>query len=135
MDGRITWMTDRAVDQLRATGRLVSTGSGHVIPQHVAHTPSELAALLAEYKSLAKILNSRCVLRGQNRDYFNDDGSLSVLPSSFRTQKLRDEFEWRNRQSSHLDAMLRPWEAVLRSFSVDCNSMDRKEWNLESGGH
>jgi hypothetical protein len=58
-EGRITWMTDRAVDQLRAAGRLVSTGSDHVIPQHVAHTPSELAALLAEYESLAKILDSR----------------------------------------------------------------------------
>jgi len=131
--GRITWMTDRAVDQLRAAGRLVSTGSVHVIPQHVAHTPSELAALLAEYESLAKILDSRCVLRGQNRDYFEDDGSLSVLPSSFRTQKLRDEFEWTNRWSSHLDGTLRAWEAVLRSLSVDCDSMGRKEGVLDGG--
>ena len=130
-EGRIAWLTDRAAEQLRAAGRLVSTRSDHVIPQHVARTPNDLEALLAEYQSFAESLSSRCVLRGQSRDYFDDDGFLSVLPYSFRTPELRDEFEWTLRRSSRLDDMLSAWESVLSSLGIDVDSLGRKERILD----
>jgi FRG domain len=131
--GRYHWLTDSAVEHLRAAGRLVSTSRDHHIPQHVVQTPSELEAILAEYESFAGFLECTSLLRGQNRDYLDDEGFLSVLPSSYRTQELRNEFSWIGDPSSQLTNMLVAWEKVLISVDVDCSGTDRREGVLDGG--
>jgi hypothetical protein len=131
-NGRIYWVTDEAESRLRVSGALVSTGEGHFIPRHLAHTPRDLVNFLAEYQRFAERFASRCLLRGQNRDYF-DEGELSVEPSAFRTPRLRGLFAGRPHWS-RLDEQLTLWEPILCSVGIDVDSRVKHRLRLEHGG-
>jgi hypothetical protein len=132
--GRISWVTDAAASRLRASGALVSTGQGHFVPRHIAYTPRDLESFLAEYRRFAEKLASRCLLRGQNCDYFDAHGDFCVLPSAFRTLKLRGLFAWIPR-GSRLDQQLSVWDTVLCSVGIDVESRVKKKLPLEDGGN
>ena len=131
--GRISWVTEEAANRLRASGALLSTGEEHFIPRHVAHTPRDLETFLAEYQCFAGRFASRCLLRGQNCDYLDDDGNLCVEPSAFRTPKLRKLFAWVPGRS-RLDEQLSLWDKILSSVGIDVDSRVKHKLRLENGG-
>ena len=131
--GRISWVTDEAANRLRASGALLSTGEEHFVPRHVAYTPRDLERFLAEYQCFAEKFASRCLLRGQSCDYFDDDGNLCVQPSAFRTPKLRKLFAW-GPGGSHLDEQLSLWDTILSSLGIDVDSRVKHKLRLENGG-
>jgi FRG domain len=131
--GRISWVTDEAANRLRASGALLSTGEEHFVPRYVAYTPRDLERFLAEYQCFAEKFASRCLLRGQSCDYFDDDGNLCVQPSAFRTPKLRKLFA-SGPGGSHLDEQLSLWDTILSSLGIDVDSRVKHKLRLENGG-
>jgi hypothetical protein len=131
--GRISWVTDEAANRLRASGALLSTGEEHFIPRHVAYTSRDLERFLAEYQCFAERFRSRCLLRGQSCDYFDDHGDLYVQPCAFRTPKLRKLFAWIP-GGSRLDEQLSLWDTILSSVGIDVDSRVKHKLRLENGG-
>jgi FRG domain len=133
--GRIWWVTDEAAARLRKSGDLIPTGESHFIPRHTANTPADLLALLGEYGTFAARFGGRCMFRGQTRDYFDEKGDLRVMPSSFRTPKLRKLFAWiPGQRTSRLDDKLQTWERVLSSCGVDTDTRLKRKMQLNGGG-
>lgn len=89
------------------------------IRTHVAQSLDSYYTIAKAYQSFAENYdNYFCLFRGQNRDYFDEDQCLSVLPTAWRS-KLR--FEYSQFYSETLNNKLIPWLKVIEneiSFSA-----------------